>query len=150
MTNPWRVFSDCRTEYWTYISDIAKPRLDLRVGDVVRLVRVSENRFQTTLFFASSLLKVFEPRWKTTGMLSRLPRRYLGTETGFQKVSRCPRSVSLGRKYPIPVSKIKYELFRKSFRRPKSDQEIRLIYRWASLYLVRFLRKKYANSARTR
>ena len=53
----------------------------------------------------------------------------LGTETGFQKVSRCPRSVSLGRKYPIPVSKIKYELFRKSFRRPKSDQEIRLIYR---------------------
>ena len=46
------------------------------IRDVVRLVRVSENRFQTTLFFASSLLKVFEPRWKTTGMLSRLPRRY--------------------------------------------------------------------------
>ena len=57
------------------------------------------------------------------------PLHVIGTETGFEKVFRCPRSVSLGQKYPILVSKIKYYLFRKSFRQTKSDQEIRLIYR---------------------
>ena len=69
----------------------------------------------------------------------------VGTETGFQKVSLSPLTVSLGRKYPIPVSKIKYEVSRFFFRRSKFDREFSSIYR---THHYNFLGQKNANSAR--
>ena len=97
----------------------------------VRFMYHVDNRFIFVVLGEEKVHQVGVECFRTkTKLINHHTRHHkVGTETGFQKVSRCPRSVSLGRKYPIPVSKMKYELFRKSFRRPKSDQEIRLIYR---------------------
>ena len=79
----------------------------------------------------SKLHRIYVKRSKNDDLPSNIcfEADFIGTETGFQKMSRCPRSVSLGRRYPVPISKIEYEVSRMFFRRPKSDQEICSIYR---------------------